>query len=353
MLSPIRSRRLPPVLAVLACVAGVAAVPATSLGDLSSRERALKRSIASDKGRIGAYQGRLRDLEARIEGIETSLGVQRALLVRIRGELATARAERTRLRRELAHDQTVLAAQLVAQYEAPTPDLVGVAIEAHGFLDLLERVDQMKLLAEHDANVTRRVARDKKLIERQAIQLAADETRQERVTASVLVERDEVVNLRLAVLAHERVAVRDQARKESELRRVRHQLAVLAARAAAAQRAAFAADTNGSTGGVPVDGGQYGFFPAPGTNYSAGVEPELARRLDRLGKALRLHLIGLSGYRSPQHSVEVGGFANDPHTRGEASDTPGVEGVSEQTLLQFGLTRPFPGPAEADHIQLS
>jgi hypothetical protein len=49
----------------------------------------------------------------------------------------------------------------------------------------------------------------------------------------------------------------------------------------------------------------------------------------------------------------VGGFADDPHTRGEASDTPGVEGVPEQTLLQFGLTRPFAGAAEADHIQLA
>jgi uncharacterized protein YcbK (DUF882 family) len=71
-----------------------------------------------------------------------------------------------------------------------------------------------------------------------------------------------------------------------------------------------------------------------------------------MGKALHLHLIGISGYRTPQHSVEVGGFADDPHTRGEASDTPGVEGVPEATLKQFGLTRPFGGAAEADHIQL-
>jgi hypothetical protein len=48
----------------------------------------------------------------------------------------------------------------------------------------------------------------------------------------------------------------------------------------------------------------------------------------------------------------VGGFANDPHTRGAASDTPGVEGVSEATLEACGLTRPFAGPAEANHIQL-
>ena len=98
--------------------------------------------------------------------------------------------------------------------------------------------------------------------------------------------------------------------------------------------------------------GGYGFFPASGTNYSVGEEPALAARLNALGIALHLHLIGISGYRTPQHSVEVGGFANDPHTRGEASDTPGVEGVPEATLERFGLTRPFGGAAEADHIQL-
>jgi hypothetical protein len=99
-------------------------------------------------------------------------------------------------------------------------------------------------------------------------------------------------------------------------------------------------------------GSRYGFFPAPGSNYSVGEEPEIAARLDALGRALHLHLIGISGYRSPAHSVAVGGSANDPHTRGEASDTPGVEGVSEATLQQFGLTRPFAGAHEADHIQL-
>jgi hypothetical protein len=132
---------------------------------------------------------------------------------------------------------------------------------------------------------------------------------------------------------------------------VKHRLATLQARAAASERASYA--SGGVTGGPGPDSGQYGFFAAPGTNYSFGEEPEIAARLNRLGKALHLHLIGISGYRTPQHSVEVGGYADDPHTRGEASDTLGVEGVPEQTLLRFGLTRPFPGPAEADHIQLS
>jgi hypothetical protein len=101
-------------------------------------------------------------------------------------------------------------------------------------------------------------------------------------------------------------------------------------------------------------GGQFGFFPSPSANYSIGQEPEIAGRLDALGKAEHLRLVGISGWRSPGHSVEVGGSADDPHTCGAASDTPGVEGVSEQTLAQFGLTRPFPTiPKEADHIQLA
>src|SRR5512143_123596 len=87
-------------------------------------------------------------------------------------------------------------------------------------------------------------------------------------------------------------------------------------------------------------GGAYGFFPAAGRNYRVNQEPIIAARLDALGKALSLNLIGISGYRTPQHSVEVGGYADDPHTRGEASDTLGVERVAESTLESFCLTRP-------------
>jgi Lysozyme like domain/Peptidase M15 len=95
-----------------------------------------------------------------------------------------------------------------------------------------------------------------------------------------------------------------------------------------------------------------GFHAASGTNYSKGAEPQIARDLDALGKALGIKLTGISGYRTPQHSVEVGGFANDPHTRGEASDTEGAQKIAESVLEKFGLTRPFGGAKEANHIQL-
>jgi peptidoglycan hydrolase CwlO-like protein len=321
------------------------------LGDLGSRERALEQSISAENGQVGAYQGRLRDLQSRLAGIESSLEIQQALLARIQSEFAAARARLAELRAEFARDRKALAAQLVSQYESPAPDLVDAVLESRGFNDLLERVDQMRRLATHNATVVKQVARDEAQVRVEASRLAEAQARQQRVTAAVLVERDQVASLRAAVLEREQSVVRDRARKQAELAQVKHELAALQARAAAAQRASFATVSGGA--GPAPDSGQYGFFPAPGTNYSIGQEPEIAARLSRLGKALHLHLIGLSGYRSPQHSVEVGGFADDPHTRGEASDTPGVEGVPEQTLLQFGLTRPFPGAAEADHIQLA
>ena len=75
-------------------------------------------------------------------------------------------------------------------------------------------------------------------------------------------------------------------------------------------------------------------------------------------------IYGISGYRTPAHSVAVGGFADDPHTRGEAEDI-GVNSllrssaaqISEAQLARFGLYRPFdpsddPSNSEVNHIQL-
>jgi Peptidase M15 len=209
----------------------------------------------------------------------------------------------------------------------------------------------------------RRVVNDRKAVQAQTVQLATVQARRRREAAAILVERDNVTQLRLSIVDKQLHAERIRGAAAAKLIRLRktlrHEAAVLDAQAARQQALA------GSGGGAVAPpggcvntpfvahGGEWGFFQAAGTNYSVNQEPIIAARLDALGKALHLHLIGISGYRSPQHSVEVGGFADDPHTRGLASDTPGVEGVPEATLLQFCLTRPFPGAHEADHIQES
>jgi hypothetical protein len=107
-----------------------------------------------------------------------------------------------------------------------------------------------------------------------------------------------------------------------------------------------------------------GFTADPGTSQIQGQLPLLTARLDALGKALGVTIYGISGYRTPAHSVAVGGFANDPHTAGQAEDI-GVNSllrssaaqIGEAQYARYGLYRPFdpsgdPNNTEVNHIQL-
>lgn len=102
----------------------------------------------------------------------------------------------------------------------------------------------------------------------------------------------------------------------------------------------------------PVNTKGAGFTAASSADYTRGHLPQIAVALGKLGTSMGIKLHGISGYRTPAHSVQVGGFANDPHTRGEASDTEGAQTIPKAILNKFGLERPFPGSAEANHIQL-
>src|SRR5438128_132912 len=323
-----------------------------------AREGQLSAGIAADSRQIHGFGGRIEDLRARLHALELSLGVERAFLDSVRAQLASARERLASLKVTLARDRQVLIAQVVAAYESPPPDIATVILEAHGFADLIERVDEERAIARENAPATVRVGEARAAVGVQAAKLATLEASQARETEAVLVQRNEVAQLHLALVERQLQFTRARDHKSAELSGLRAHARSLERKLFALRARELAAAGNGLAYTGPVGAysttpeGAYGFFPAPGTNYSVGVEPTLAARLNTLGRALHLHLIGISGYRSPQHSVEVGGYANDRHARREASDTPGVEGVPEATLARFGLTRPFPGAAEADHIQL-
>jgi chromosome segregation ATPase len=347
-------------------IAAVTAASGSTVGALEgklsyerSRAGELHAGIGRDEKRIDEFSGTVDALHARLQALETSLAIERSLLEGLRAQLAAARHELAALQVALAHDRKVLVEQVVAAYTAPPPDIVTVILEAHGFADLLERVDEERSISHENAEATTQTAQLQKAVAAQAARLATLEASKAGETSAVTVQRDEVAKLHLALLQRELDYVRARDRKSAELRSLldgKHslegELSTLAARELAAQGNPLAY-TGPISGFSSSPEGAYGFFPASGTNYSVGEEPAIAARLNALGLALHMHLIGISGYRSPEHSVEVGGFANDPHTRGEASDTPGVEGVPEATLERFGLTRPFSGAAEADHIQLA
>jgi hypothetical protein len=108
----------------------------------------------------------------------------------------------------------------------------------------------------------------------------------------------------------------------------------------------------------------WGFIADPGTVQDVGELPIITHDLNELGIYLHVTIYGISGYRTPAHSVAVGGYADDPHTKGEAEDI-GVNSllrvsaaqITEAELAKFGLYRPFDptdvaGNTEVNHVQL-
>jgi hypothetical protein len=354
-------------LALLVLLATAVATPAlagqsqgaleSGISASSAREGMVNAGIRADSQKIAGFQGSISDLKARLSALESSLATERRLLDHLRSQLKAARLRLASLVTQLAHDRKVLIAQVVAAYESPPPSIVTVILDAHGFGDLIERVDDLKAIGRQNATATNQVIEARAAVARETKRLAVLTSSHQRETTAVLVQRDEVARLHLALVNRQLRYVHSRERKSAELGELRSHRTSLEKELSAIQIREYNSQNQSFSGGIPVEvgapSGEFGFFQAPGTNYSVGNEPAIASRLNTMGKALHLHLIGISGYRTPQHSVEVGGFADDPHTRGEASDTPGVEGVPESILEKFGLTRPFGGAAEADHIQLA
>jgi peptidoglycan hydrolase CwlO-like protein len=350
---------------IAAAIVGLRAVPASAdlaarYQDGQHRAQQLQQQISGESQQIQQFQGSIASLKQRLVGVQQSVDAQERQLRRTTDQLTAARTRLTSLRAAYARDRKQLAAQLRAQYESPPPSLVNVVVSAGGFNELVNQVSYMAKLRRSNERTVAAVQAAKRQLTVQTRRLTAAQARRKRTTAAVVTERDNLAQLKLTIVDKQVKLVRARKANSSQLTALRSKLQRQAKKldALAAQ-----AELN-SSGGAPVSapagcvntpfvahGGEFGFFQAPGTDYSVNQEPVIAARLDVLGKALQLHLIGLSGYRTPEHSVEVGGFADDPHTKGEASDTPGVEGVPEAVLEQYCLTRPFPGPAEADHIQ--
>jgi peptidoglycan hydrolase CwlO-like protein len=359
------SGRLVLATAVAAVVLGLRVLPASA--DLSSRYESgqhraqqLQSQISGESQQIQQFQGSIDSLQQRLAGVQQSVDTQERQLRATTDQLAADRTRLHELRASYRRDRTALAKQLRAQYESPPPALVNVVVNAGGFDALVNQISYMAKLRRANQHTVAALQAARRALAVQTRRLSAVEVRRKRSTAAIVTERDNLAQLKLTIVDRQLKLKQARHADSSQLTalksRLQRQAKKLDAEAARAELAA--------SGGAPVaapagcvntpfvaHGGEFGFFQAAGTDYSVNQEPVIAARLDALGHALRLHLIGLSGYRTPEHSVEVGGFADDPHTKGEASDTPGVEGVPEAILEQYCLTRPFAGPAEADHIQ--
>ncbi len=234
-------------------VVGAALGAATSGADLNSRlsgvhqrEGALKSSINADNTHISGFQGHINDLQAHITALQNTIDAEQAALAQTQAALRGARARLFVLRGRLAHDKQVLAAELVARYESDPPDIITVLFNARGFADLLETVDALKRVGQQNTQITKLVSHAKTAVHQQTVRYTQIEAQQERQTSAVLVQRDEVAQIKFVIVQRQEKYIQARNRKSALFATVHaraltleKELAQAQARAAAAQAQAF------------------------------------------------------------------------------------------------------------------
>ncbi len=194
----------------------------------------------------------------------------------VQTSLIQTRDHLVELENRLHRASTALAANLVAKYEGAQPDVMSVILDAHGFSDLLERMNFLQRVGHQDAQVvgTTRAARTE--VTKEVTRLAALEKRDRALTSQILTRRNDVAALQAALLTQQRDQLSARSRDSAKLRDVNNRLGALqrkaAAEAAAAARAAVTQSRSNSTvvSGLAINTG--GMVQAP-----PGAPPQIGQ----------------------------------------------------------------------------
>jgi peptidoglycan hydrolase CwlO-like protein len=134
----------------------VAAVPLSSVADPSlgqlnsalSRQQAraakLSASVSNLNGLIGSLSSQIAVVQQRESAVQAELVQDRTQLAHVSDSLTRQRRLLRLLVARLARARAILARQLVSSYEGDKPDLVSVVLDAHGFSDLLDKIEYLR-----------------------------------------------------------------------------------------------------------------------------------------------------------------------------------------------------------------
>ena len=252
---------------VVAAVLLGTGLTSSSAGDLQSQIAAGKSAAASLSSQIAADTSQIRqtthglaEANQRLAVLQDRLTAREAQLRTVQGQLLAARNHLVDLENQLQRATHALSENLVASYEQAQPNLITVILEAHGFTQLIERVNFMHRIAEQNAQTVAWTRATRAAVARQARLLATLERRDQTLTAQVLTQRNSVAALQAALLSRQISELNSRSRDSSKLHALNARLSSLEAKAAA-EAARAAATGNAGVGGIAVDTG--GMVQAP------------------------------------------------------------------------------------------
>jgi murein DD-endopeptidase MepM/ murein hydrolase activator NlpD len=216
-----------------------------------SRVSALAGAVSSANRAVNRLGAGAAALERRVLRLQADLNAKAAELLVLRRELDTARTRLVQLEATQARTQAVLAQQLVGSYEAGSPNLVSVVLDASGFENLLERLSFEERIGKQDAKVVGEVRAARRAVAAEAIRLGALSARQQALTAQALADRNRVAQARVQLVSRQLAMIRVRNAKAGQLSAARSQVASLRAqlgRLIAAEQQAAAAAAGGGPG---------------------------------------------------------------------------------------------------------
>ena len=244
--------------AVAILAGGSAPSGAASLQDqiqaAQSAKSALQSAISADSAKIEQTTGGLRAAQGHLTALQSELSEREAQLASVQTQLLDARTHLLDLENLLERAAKALSANLVANYEGSAPNLVTVVLQSHGFPDLLDQLAFLRTIGNQDARIvdSTRIARVE--VAHQADSLGKLEQRDQRLTAVVLAQRNQVAALQDALLSERIKALGNRSSTASRLGSLNAHLDALETKAAQ-QAAAAAATGNAGVGGIAVDTG--------------------------------------------------------------------------------------------------
>jgi peptidoglycan hydrolase CwlO-like protein len=257
-------------LALLAALAAAVALgtPIASQADLqgtldaqSLTAQQLKQAIDAQSRKIDATAAGVARAQTRLTALQARTRASEVRLAAVQHRLVAARNRLTRLVNRMHEATIVLAQHLVASYKGDQPGVTTVLLEAHGFADLLDRLDYLQRVGRQDARILQLTRRARSAVLRQTTELQRIEQRDRALTAQVARSRNEAAVVHGALLSRQVAQVAARADTTAKLRKVQGRIAGLRARIARVQREALAAPApsttapDGAAGHLPVSSG--------------------------------------------------------------------------------------------------
>jgi peptidoglycan hydrolase CwlO-like protein len=229
-----------------AALAAGAGAPTQGVADVASDRAAaqsLKQKVAAESAKIEATNAGLASAERRLATLDSRVELRTGQLERTQDELVRSRARLTKLERKADRATRVLSKNLATAYESGRPDLVSVVLTSDGFSDLLERVDFLERISEHNGHILDDTRRTKNAVADQARDLEKMRGRYRTLAKDAVADRDQADVVRNAILRRKQAQLAARAGTAAELGRVKSRIARLERQQAAAARAAASAAT--------------------------------------------------------------------------------------------------------------